>query len=159
MHGQRTSTACTTCWVVGPTPYSSVTTGAPTRPTPPLLTLWRNWSPDYRPTRADREALQASLRHPDNVRAALSYYRAHLAEGLVARYPRADGPVPSQPTLYLHGAEDRCVRPGHVTKAAPLLRAANPLSDARLVPGVGHWPHLERPDVVGDLVLSFLAGA
>lgn len=125
----------------------------------PLMNLWRSWSPDYQMTDEDRTALQASLRHPDNVRAALSYYRAHIGDGFVARYPRADGPVPTQPTLYLHGAADRCVRPAHVDGATPVLQAANPRSQAQLVSDAGHWPHLEQPEVVRDLVLRFLAGA
>lgn len=41
----------------------------------PLLALWRRWSPGYVPTDEDRLALQVSLRHPDDMRAALSSSR------------------------------------------------------------------------------------
>lgn len=125
----------------------------------PLLALWRQWSPDYELADEDRLALRASLGHRDNVRAALSYYRAPFRATVRQRYPQVDGPVPPQPTLYLQGGEDRCVRPSYADEARPILTAANPASRAEQLPGVGHWPHLEQPAIVGDLVRTFLTGA
>jgi pimeloyl-ACP methyl ester carboxylesterase len=105
------------------------------------------------------ERRPADLRHTDNVRAALSYYRAHFTDAVRHRYPRSDGPVPTQPTLYLHGTDDRCLRVGYAAHAARVLRQANPTSEARTVAGTGHFPHLEAPDRVGGLVLLWVTGA
>jgi pimeloyl-ACP methyl ester carboxylesterase len=54
-------------------------------------------------------------------------------------------------TLVVNGAEDPLV------DAADLARISNclPLAEVSLVPGVGHFLHLERPSVV-DIYLEFL---
>lgn len=58
------------------------------------------------------------------------------------------------PALLIGGARDRCTPP------EALLALAQVLPDARavLLPGVGHWPHLEDPEGFEAALLEFLAG-
>jgi pimeloyl-ACP methyl ester carboxylesterase len=100
--------------------------------------LWRDWSPGY-DARDDVPQVLEALREPDHATAALRYYRA-LRLGAV-------GGLPPVPLLYLHGERDGCQLPEIAARG-----------DAVLVPGAGHFLHLERPAEVNALVADFIAG-
>jgi pimeloyl-ACP methyl ester carboxylesterase len=123
----------------------------------PLVDLWLRWSPRYVPTSHDLAPLRRALATTTAVRAALAPYRAAAVPGLLGRTPAADGPVPQQPALLVHGAEDGCIDRRYATAARPLLGAAHPTSTVWLVPDGGHFVHLEQPALVNDAVLSFLS--
>ena len=121
--------------------------------------LWRDWSPGY-DGGEDVAHVRDSLRDPANLSAALGYYRAALG---TAPAPPADpeiaaiesaGGQPSQPVLYLHGEEDGCIGVAMGRAAEQVLAAP---SEVEIVPGCGHFLHLERPDVVNARILHFLA--
>jgi pimeloyl-ACP methyl ester carboxylesterase len=123
--------------------------------------LWREWSPGYQA--ADHLALvKESLRGPGNLAAAIGYYRATGApgaadqeDGRYAREQAAIGRQPPQPTLYLHGAADGCVRP-ELARAAEQLLA--PGSRMMVVEDAGHFLQLEQPAQLNDQVIAWLAG-
>ena len=83
-------------------------------------------------------------------RAILRLYRASPPEVLAAA--GRDLRVIAAPALVLHGARDRCVP----ARFADGLAAA--LGDARVehIDGAGHWPWLDRPELV-ERVARFLA--
>lgn len=119
--------------------------------------LWADWSPGYDAT-DDLPAVKAALRDPENLAAALGYYRATLGNGPTD--PALDEaqagwttPTPI-PTLYLHGADDGCLATELVAGAADNLPA--PGSRAEVLDGVGHFLHVEAPDVVDPIVTAFL---
>lgn len=58
------------------------------------------------------------------------------------------------PTLVIQGEDDRYGTPAQV--AAIAAGVAGPV-ETRLLPGVGHSPHLEAPAVTRDAVVAFLA--
>ena len=122
-----------------------------------IAKLWREWSPGYDAT-DDVAGVADALRNPDNLAAALGYYRAmfnpvlHLAAYADAQ-TATQAPTP-QPTLYLHGADDGCLGVDLAAGAAAALPAAG--SRAEVVDGTGHFLHLERPDVVNGLIIDFL---
>jgi pimeloyl-ACP methyl ester carboxylesterase len=107
--------------------------------------LWADWSPSYDGS-GDLASVKDALRDPGNLAAAIGYYRAMFGGGAL-------GTSPAQPTLYLHGADDGALLAGGVTGAAEHLSA-----DSRVVvlPGVGHFLHLERPAEVNRLVVEWL---
>jgi len=118
--------------------------------------LWREWSPGF--DAGEHLALvKESLADPANLAAAIGYYRANgpAAQATVqyAREQAAVGQRPPQRTLYLHGANDGCVR-------ADLARAAYatlaPGSRVVVIEEAGHFLHLERPGRVGELILGWL---
>lgn len=55
----------------------------------------------------------------------------------------------------LHGLSDGCILPGAYARAAACFTGEHRV-DA--VPGVGHFLHLERPDLVNGKIVSFLKG-
>lgn len=122
----------------------------------PLVDLWLRWSPSYVPRAADLRPLRRALTDVDAVRAALAPYRANAVAGLLGRAPAPDGPVPRQPAMVVHGTADGCIDHRYAVAARGVLAGAHPSSTVWLVPGAGHFVHLEQPELVGDAVLSFL---
>jgi pimeloyl-ACP methyl ester carboxylesterase len=99
------------------------------------------------------------LRNPENLQAALGYYRATLGEGkrdpeLAALQQRMGGEYPSQPLLYLHGENDGCIG-REVAEAARAMSPAN-VSYA-FVADAGHFMQLEQPERVNELIVNFVA--
>ena len=105
--------------------------------------LWRAWSPGARLAGAERAALKACL--AASWPAPLAPYRAMFrpVADVRARLARAARPIET-PVLYLHGADDGCIAPGAARGQDRWLRALS----AEVVPGAGHFLHVEAPALV-----------
>jgi pimeloyl-ACP methyl ester carboxylesterase len=119
--------------------------------------LWADWSPGYDATE-DLAFVRAALGTPENLAAALGYYRAlfdpaRQSPDLAAEQQAVSG-VPPQPTLYLHGAQDGCMGADVVGAVGAALA---PGSEAVVVDGAGHFLHLEQPAEVNRRIVGFLA--
>jgi pimeloyl-ACP methyl ester carboxylesterase len=118
--------------------------------------LWADWSPGYDATE-DLAHVKDCLRDPANLTAALGYYRATLGalpqDPALTDLQAATGTAPPQPTLYLHGADDGCMA---VTLTEGTAEQLAPGSRVEIVPGTGHFLHLERPDAVNTAIVDFL---
>ncbi|MDT0277658.1 alpha/beta fold hydrolase [Blastococcus goldschmidtiae] len=118
--------------------------------------LWADWSPGYDATE-DLVCVRASLGTPENLAAALGYYRAlfdpaRQSPELAAEQQAVSG-VPPQPTLYLHGNQDGCMG----VEAAEASRAVfAPGSEVVVVEDAGHFLHLEQPAEVNRRIVDFL---
>ena len=119
-----------------------------------LRRLWEVWSPGYDPTE-DMVHVREALARPENVAAALGYYRALFdplgGDPELAAAQDATGTAPTVPNLYVHGRDDGCV-PAPAAPAMPSGSRAAVLVDA------GHFVHVEQPRAFNDLVLDFLGG-
>jgi pimeloyl-ACP methyl ester carboxylesterase len=119
--------------------------------------LWRRWSPGF-DANEDLRHVFDSLPTAEHRTAVLAYYRATLRPTRPAeRYramQRAMTAEARTPTLYLHGATDGCMQAGFAERAGAVLP---PGSDVRVVQAAGHFLQLEQPEVVGDLIVEFLA--
>ena len=120
--------------------------------------LWRDWSPGYDAS-VDLAFIRKSLADPKNLQAALGYYRATLGDGY--RDPQLSelqnhiaASVPTQPLLYLHGANDGCIGVD-VVESAKKIAPANVKFE--VVGAAGHFLQLEQPKVVNKLICDFLA--
>jgi pimeloyl-ACP methyl ester carboxylesterase len=118
--------------------------------------LWADWSPGYDAS-FDLPKVKDALRDPDNLEAAIGYYRALLdsadqAPELAAEQAATQAPTP-QPTLYLHGSNDGCMMSKVARGAASSL---GPGSEVVVVPATGHFLHLETPQKFNALVAQFL---
>jgi len=118
--------------------------------------LWADWSPGYDP-HEDVAELRRYVT-ADNIANVIAPYRASFnpdfadpdatAEALAALL---DPPVP---TLYLHGADDGALGVDIFGHPPDHLPAAG--SKFEIVDGVGHFLHLERPDVISARILDWL---
>ena len=120
--------------------------------------LWAQWSPGYAAV-ADLASVKDALRNPDNLQAALGYYRATLGDGkrdpdLATLQQRIGSEVPAQPLLYLHGENDGCIVRDVVLAAQATMPAH---MRVEFVADAGHFLQLEQPQRVNQLIVDFLA--
>src|SRR5215470_11075959 len=123
--------------------------------------LWRDWSPGYE-AKDDLARVKECLRERANLAAAIGYYRATgvvgRPPGAADRYAAEEQAVrrqPPQPTLYLHGADDGCIRVELARRAERLLA---PSSRMAVIERAGHFPHLEKPGEVNERILAWVSG-
>ncbi len=120
---------------------------------------WKNASPNWDIPPELLESVKETFRQPGVVQAALEYYRHAVNPDL--RGPAleetesklAAGPI-SVPTLALHGTHDR---PKRLESFEQMDRFfSGPLTKV-VLPGTGHFLHLEEPEGTSRLVLDFLS--
>jgi len=119
---------------------------------------WRDASPEYVPPPEIMESVKQTFRQPGVVTAALSYYRHtfHPAnhdptlQTLQARVRTAPIPVPA---LAIHGTKDR---PGRLEAFATMDDLFAQGVEKVILPGTGHFLHLERPEEVNQRIVAFL---
>jgi pimeloyl-ACP methyl ester carboxylesterase len=119
--------------------------------------LWAQWSPGYAAV-ADLAHVKDALRNPDNLQAALGYYRATLGDGkrdpdLASLQERIGREFPSQPMLYLHGENCGCVGI-EIAKAAQASAPAHVRFE--YIANAGHFVQVEQPNLVNQLIVGFL---
>lgn len=113
--------------------------------------LYRNWYKAHRPDSLDSHILrlQTMLAEPERrraVRDTLVADRDGVAEALGAI---------DLPLLYVFGSDDDHF-PDPAAEAEALVARTG--GERLLVPGAGHYPHIEYPDVVGAAIVDFLQG-
>jgi pimeloyl-ACP methyl ester carboxylesterase len=120
---------------------------------------WRDASPEFTPPPALMARLKATFRQPGVVTAALNYYRhtfhpdnrdprlADLQERL------SNAPI-AVPTLAFHGTKDR---PGRLEAFNAMDHLFVQGLDKVILPGTGHFVHLERPQEVNARIVAFLS--
>lgn len=123
-----------------------------------IESLWREWSPGLDPTKALKHVRKA-IGKPENLHAAIEYYRFAFA-GFRFDAPRRDeSPVPPtpcrKPGLYLHGSDDGCIVVDDELLAR-IPEAFGAGSTAEHIDGAGHFLLNERPDDVSRRILDFL---
>ncbi len=110
--------------------------------------LWGDWSPGYQPG-AHLATVKQCLRNPENLAAAIGYYRANPVSDETSTVP-ARAP---QPTLYLHGARDGCM---NAELARGAERYLSPGSRMIVIEEAGHFLHLEQPARLNEHILSWI---
>lgn len=118
--------------------------------------LWADWSPGY-----DARDDVAELRRyvtAANISSVVCPYRASFnaqfadsgaqAEALATTQP------PPVPTLYLHGSDDGAIGAELLGDLTAHLPAAG--SAYEIVDGVGHFMHLEQPEIIADKIAGWL---
>jgi len=116
--------------------------------------LWRDWSPGYDAT-FDLGQFWASVDSPARRTAVLRYYRALLNPAFMRprHFARQRGwtRMPQVRWMGLHGANDGCLLAD--------VAAAVPSDDLAVLPGVGHFLHLEAPADVNARIVAFVGAA
>ncbi len=118
--------------------------------------LWADWSPGFDGS-WDAAQVKRSLASPENLSAAIGYYRAMFsdppADPRTASAQAAAGTIAPQPTMYLHGADDGCMG---IEVIGPVTEFLAPGSEMVVVNGAGHFLHVERADEVNDHIIRFI---
>lgn len=112
--------------------------------------LWRAWSPGFVLDAARRAELHRCL--AASLPAPLGYYRAVGRAGTTRDLRALATPI-RVPLLQLHGADDGCVLPP-AGDDRQRFAAAHAID---VVPGVGHFLHLERPAAIASQIAGWLA--
>lgn len=118
--------------------------------------LWSDWSPGYDAT----EDIAKLRRHvtADNIANVVGPYRASFNPQFVDPNAEAETlatmQLPPVPTLYLHGAADGAIGADLLADLGQYFPAAG--SAAEIVDGVGHFLHLEKPDLVAAKIGDWL---
>ena len=119
---------------------------------------WRNASPNWDILPDLLESVKETFRKPGVVKAALDYYRHAVnptlrdpaLEGTEEKL--AAGPI-TVPTLAIHGTHDR---PKRLESFEQMDRFfSGPLTKV-VIPGTGHFVHLEEPEETARLIRDFL---
>ena len=121
--------------------------------------LWADWSPGWCVPEDELQIVCDTLARPGVLEAALAYYRCTLDPAFqrpeLAEEQGAQHLSPIEvPTLYLHGRADGCMGVELTADMAGMFPAG---LTSVIVDGAGHFVHQEKPDVVNDAILRFLA--
>jgi pimeloyl-ACP methyl ester carboxylesterase len=121
--------------------------------------LWEDWSPGYD---AAEELLRVKrcLREPDNLSAAIGYYRGEEpglhdsgpGDAYAAEHAALLRVAP-QPTLYLHGDRDGCIDLALVADAERHLASGSRMD---IIEGAGHFLHVEEAVAVNERILAWI---
>ncbi len=119
---------------------------------------WRDASPEYELPREIIESVKATFRQPGVVTAALNYYRhtmnpANRDPALAALQEKATTTPTPVPALAFHGSKDR---PGRLEAFERMDQFFAAGLEKVILPGTGHFLHLERPAEVNAKIVEFL---
>lgn len=119
---------------------------------------WRDASPEYDIPREVMESVKETFRQPGVVTAALNYYRhtmnpANRDPALAALQEQVTTTRTPVPALALHGTKDR---PGRLEAFEGMDQFFAAGLEKVILPGAGHFLHLERPLEVNAKIREFL---
>lgn len=120
--------------------------------------LWADWSPGY-----DAGDDLAELRRyvtADNIADVIGPYRASFNPQFADPHTEAETSAalrpPPVPTLFLHGADDGAIGADLLGDIRAHLPAAG--SACEIIDGVGHFLHLEHPELIAAKISDWLSG-
>jgi pimeloyl-ACP methyl ester carboxylesterase len=119
---------------------------------------WRDASPEYEIPREVMESVKGTFRQPGVVTAAINYYRhtmnpANRDPTLAALQEQVTTTPTPVPALALHGTKDR---PGRLEAFEGMDQFFAAGLEKVILPGTGHFLHLERPGEVNAKIVEFL---
>lgn len=117
--------------------------------------LYAAWSPRWQPHDDPAAAVKRSLADAANLAAALGYYRS-MIRGASREQWEVMRRRTAVDTLYFCGEDDGSVGAEQFARVGECFTA--PVELVRM-PGVGHFPHRERPVEVTQRLLGFFGGA
>lgn len=119
--------------------------------------LWATWSPSLSQPPAHYEQVRRLYTDPAHVQAALRLYRApftpELKDPALASWREDTERRAAIPLLLAGGADDGCIDPAHLRASEQLMA---PGSRVEVLSDAGHFVHLERPQPLANLILSWL---
>jgi pimeloyl-ACP methyl ester carboxylesterase len=119
--------------------------------------LLERWSAPGWPDPDTEQIYESAMQIPSAAHSALEYHRWLARSGLRPdglRYARHMHTPIAAPVLHLHGALDSCVLPQTARGAGRYVEGPYRW---RVIDGAGHFPQEERPEVLTNELLGWLA--
>lgn len=117
------------------------------------------FSPAYDRAKADAVIARAAAMPADIAGALFADIGRWDAEKMDAAFGRLHAPLMLiQSTYQDEKRQRRSLQAGQTSPYLDFVRSAVPLARIEVVPGVGHFPQLERPEVVNGLLAAFATG-
>lgn len=114
----------------------------------------RAWKGAYEPlvktgalSAVEGQLFRQAVRDPRRINAHINWYRANIPapdEISAGSFWPSRGARLSMPALFIWGSQDRVFNPAYAQRTSRLSADLRRLE----IPGAGHWPHVERPDLV-----------
>jgi pimeloyl-ACP methyl ester carboxylesterase len=124
--------------------------------------LWQTWCPNWKDYEKHLQTVKETFRKKGAAEAAVAYYRQsfgtyQLTDPALKKIQDAfyDTKPFTVPTLYLHGASDGCIGAENVEGMEHLFSGK---FEKQIVPGAGHFVHMEKPELANISILNFLKG-
>ena len=123
--------------------------------------LWSDWSPGYQA--GEDVAMLREHVTADTIGGVVGPYRASFNPQFADPNSTAEATAtmgkPTVATYYLHGSDDGAIGSELLEKFAkdPAVHLPAAGSTFELIDGVGHFLHLERPEILAAKILAWLA--
>ncbi len=111
--------------------------------------LWKDWTSKGFDSQIFANHAKDALFSPDCLDLALNHYRSLFEDDLTGL------PIPDVPMLYIHGKQDNCIGVELMDKFN-IDSGLAPGSEIYIMAQVGHFPHLEQPELFNTEVLRVL---
>lgn len=111
--------------------------------------IWKDWTSKGFKSEEFAGLAKLSLAEPPCLELAINHYRSLFGDELTGL------PIPDVPMLYVHGKQDNCIGVELMDKFdidAGLAKG----SEIYIMAQVGHFPHLEQPELFNTEVLRIL---
>jgi pimeloyl-ACP methyl ester carboxylesterase len=120
--------------------------------------LWADWSPGYEPT-DDVTELHKYV-SAENIGNVICPYRASFNSQFADPDAQAEEAAtlqpPPVPTMYMHGATDGGMGAELLSEFDVSVHLPATGSDFEIIDGVGHFLHLEKPDLIATKICDWL---
>lgn len=122
--------------------------------------LWQSWSPSWKNYKEHLASVKETFRKKGVAEASVEYYRQsfgnyQLTDAALQKIQAAfyDGKPFTTATLYLHGQDDGCIGAENGEGMEQLFSGK---FEKHIIPGAGHFLHLEKPEMVNSYIINFL---
>lgn len=123
-----------------------------------LEKLWADWSPNYKPKKEYLDSVKQTFSKPGVINGTISYYRNFLdifsqkGKQVLNLFLNNNIQVP---LLAIHGENDGCIDK-HFFNILMKKEDFSKGMEVQKIPNAGHFVHLEKPEIVNQLILDWI---
>ena len=117
-----------------------------------IRSIFKTWSPDFKMPEKEFEDIRNTFQAPSGIAGPLGYYHA-VAENAAANAVIQPNSKISVPTLVIAGDSDGTTDLNWFKTAEPAFAGGYSF---KVMNAVGHFPQIEKPQFVANLIVNFL---